>query len=69
MKIYVCVHGGIATAVYASKDRNGEAEAVVLDVDKERPDADAILAEWDRIAADGGFDHVPMAFLAPLNDD
>ena len=69
MKIYVCVYGGIATDVYASKDRNGEAEAVVLDVDKERPDADAILAEWDQIAADGGFDHVPMAFLAPLNDD
>lgn len=69
MKIYVCVYGGIATDVYASKDRNGEAEAVVLDVDKERPDADAILAEWDRIAADDSFEHVPMAFLAPLDDD
>lgn len=69
MKIYICVYGGIATDVYASKDRNGEAEAVVLDVDKERPDADAILAEWDRIAADDGLEHVPMAFRAPPDDD
>lgn len=69
MTIYICVYGGIATDVYAGKDRNGEVEAVVLDVDKERPDADAILAERDRIAADDSCEHVPMAFHSPLDDD
>lgn len=67
MKIYVCVYGGIVSDVYAEKDpASSEPEITVLDIDKEREDADMIQRKWDEIAADGGYARVPAEFYDPL---
>ena len=67
MKIYVCVYGGIVSDVYAEKDpASSEPDVVVLDVDKERPDAEIIQRKWDGITADGGYAHIPVEFYDPL---
>lgn len=69
MKIYVCVEGGIVNDIYAEKDPADPApEAIVLDVDSDRDDAEPIQARWDEVAADPAYERIPHEFYAPLEE-
>lgn len=71
VKIYVCGFGGIVSNVYAENTPEPpELQAIILDVDKEREDADLIEARWNEISCDTARYHeVEITFYDPLGDD
>lgn len=67
-QIAVGVFGGIVTNVFVKGI--DDVDVTVLDVDKEREDAELVEKKWDEIAAgDSGYRDVPLEFYAPLDGE
>jgi len=67
-EIVVGVFGGIVTNVFVKGV--GDVDVTVLDIDKERDDAELVEARWNEVAAEGsGYEDVPLEFYAPLDEE
>lgn len=65
--IVISVMNGIVNDVYIRRPSSAMS-VQVLDVDNDRPDAEAVRAEWSRVATNPHYTRLDHKFYAPLDE-